>query len=75
MWTSDEDDDEDDVQDFLDEIEGMLTDSKYEFARETLEGISETVEETQRVTDRQRTAVENIREGGNRRSSRDRGRW
>lgn len=44
----------------LDLIERHLDTGKYEWARDTLEGIKATVEETNRVTVRQQEAVEHI---------------
>lgn len=42
------------------DIEDMLATGQYRFAQDTLEGIQETVERTQRVTEGQRRAVANI---------------
>jgi len=47
---------------FADEIDELLADERYAWAAETLSGIRETVERLGRVTDRQREAVENIRD-------------
>lgn len=47
---------------FADEIDDLLEDKRYEWAAETLSGIRETVEKLGRVTDRQRDAVDNIRD-------------
>ncbi len=47
------------VDEFLQLIDDHLTED-YEWARDTLEGIRETVEQTNRVTLRQREAVEHI---------------
>jgi len=49
-----------DWEDVLSQIEEMLDDPDYDFARDTLEGIKEWVEEREHCTVRQRTAVENI---------------
>jgi hypothetical protein len=45
----------------LEEIEEMQAAGGYEFAHHTLSGIYETVEEKEHCTERQREAVENIR--------------
>ena len=45
---------------FLDLIEDHLRTGDYEWARDTLEGIKETVERTNRVTLRQQESVEHI---------------
>lgn len=47
-------------------IEDLLSDPKYNYAGDTLKGIQETIERTQRVTDGQRRAIDNIEEGGER---------
>ena len=54
------------AQDFLDEVEALMVMEHVQYARETLDGIYETVTERMRVTDAQREAVENIDEGGQR---------
>lgn len=51
-----------DWEDVLERIEEMLGDSDYDFARDTLEGIREWVEDEEHVTERQKTAVDNIYE-------------
>lgn len=51
-----------DWEDVLERIEEMLGDSDYDFARDTLEGIREWVEDKEHVTERQKTAVDNIYE-------------
>jgi len=51
---------------FLEEIEDMLASGAYTWARDTLEGIQETVERTTSVTPGQRQAVDNIAAGGRR---------
>jgi hypothetical protein len=48
---------------FLEEIEDMLGSGSYAWARDTLEGIQETVERTTRVSEAQRKAVDNIAAG------------
>jgi len=50
--------------DLLEKIEEMLTSEEYEWARGTLEGIYNTVEENGHATDRQKEAVENIERKG-----------
>lgn len=57
---------------FLQEIEALLDTGRCAFARDTLEGIHETVERTHRVSDAQRRAVENIEAGANKSRGRDR---
>lgn len=42
-------------------IDRMLGEPEYEFARETLEGIREWVEEEARITAKQINAIQNIR--------------
>lgn len=55
-----------DAQEFLDEVESLIVMDHVQYARETLEGIYETVRERMRVTPAQREAVENIDSGGQR---------
>jgi hypothetical protein len=50
----------DKVTDLLTLIEDHLRTGNYEWARDTLEGIAATVEETNRVTPRQQQAVEHV---------------
>lgn len=52
---------------FLQEIEALLDTGRFTWAQATLEGIHATVEQTRRVSDAQRRAVENI-EAGSRKS-------
>lgn len=48
------------VDDQLGLIEQLLRTKDYEWARETLEGIAATIEETNRVTPKQKSAVEHV---------------
>lgn len=50
--------------DFRERIEDLLETGDYDWARETLEGIYKTVEDTERVTPGQVTAVDNIENRG-----------
>ena len=52
-----------DPQFFLNRIEQMLTESQkqYEWATETLTGIRETIRKENRVTEKQRDAIMNIK--------------
>lgn len=45
---------------FLELLEGLTSDSRYNWAGDTLGGIYQTIEETARVTKGQRDAVRNI---------------
>ena len=47
-------------------IDDILNNEDYEWARDTLEGIRSTVEDNAHATDRQKEAVENISNAGNR---------
>lgn len=49
-----------DASDFLTRLEDLRDDSDYEWAADTLEGISETVTERGRVTAGQLRAIDNI---------------
>lgn len=48
-------------REFVDELDDMLFDDDYSFASDTIEGIKGTVEKTHKVTEGQRTAIENIK--------------
>lgn len=48
---------------FLDDLDELLDAERYLWASATLRGIAATVRHTDRVTDGQRRAVENIRAG------------
>ncbi len=48
------------------DIQDLLATGRYTWAERTLQDIAVTVEQTQRVTDGQRRAVNNIEEGANR---------
>jgi len=50
-----------DWQEHLEEIDEMLSDPDYDFAEDTLRGIYEWVEENEHITERQISAVSNIR--------------
>jgi hypothetical protein len=47
-------------EDYVEKIDNMLSDGKYDFAIETLKGIKEWVEDNGHITDRQMEAVDNI---------------
>lgn len=55
-----------DVVNFLEDIRDLLDSGKANWATETLEGISVTVEQTSRVTEGQRKAFEKIRDAAER---------
>jgi hypothetical protein len=48
----------------LDELNDLCEDSDYEFANDTLSGIAEWVEEKHHVTEKQLTAIANIKRSG-----------
>ena len=48
------------ASDFLAHLEDLSHDDQYRWALDTIEGISETVSKTGRVTLRQQTAIDNI---------------
>jgi predicted house-cleaning noncanonical NTP pyrophosphatase (MazG superfamily) len=48
-------------QEFLEEIEELSADERYEFAAGTLEAIHNWVEECEHATDNQKKAIANIR--------------
>ena len=50
-------------EDFLETIDEMMEESKYEFAMETIEGIKEWVLEHGHCTKKQKEAIKNIAEG------------
>jgi hypothetical protein len=62
------------AQDFLDEVEALMVQEHVQYARDTLDGIFETVSEKMRVTEAQREAIRNIDEGGQRGGRRE-DRW
>ncbi len=49
-------------EELLEDIDEMMEDDKYSFALDTLEGIKEWTSEFEHCTDKQREAIENIRE-------------
>lgn len=49
-----------DIKEFLKRIEELVDSGKYDWAEDTLLGIGETVETTERITTRQKEAVDNI---------------
>lgn len=57
------------VDKFLDHVEAMIHQVRYRFAYDTLEGIKGMVEATNRVTENQRRAVQNIEVGAERADS------
>jgi len=57
---------EKEAEKFLYELEQLIDEEHVQYARDTLEGIMETVRERMFVTPNQRRAVENIDEGGQR---------
>lgn len=50
-----------DVEDFIDALQGLLDNETYRFAWDTLQGIKNTVSSTQNVTKKQIQAYENIK--------------
>lgn len=54
------------VVDFLDWLRDLASDSRTAYAADTLDGIAETVRKTNRISDGQRQAVENIVAGAQR---------
>ena len=61
------------AQDFLDELDELLSDRRFNFATDTLSGIHDTVKRTGQVTPGQYTAVGNIRRGVAEREDKPRG--
>lgn len=57
---------DEDVENFLAYVEGLIDEEHVQYARDTLEGIMETVKKRNHVSDAQWKAVENIDEGGQR---------
>lgn len=57
---------------FLIEIDEMVLGGGYQWAEDTLTDIRATVERTERLTDGQRRAIDNIKQGGERRTGRRR---
>lgn len=55
------------VAKFIEELKGMQRDGRYEFALSTIEGILESVQRMQRLTEGQRRAITNIQAGVQRR--------
>ena len=51
-----------DWEDVLEEIDDMVSEERYDFAADTLNGIRDWIEENQHVTERQKDAVTNIQE-------------
>ena len=51
-------------QEYIDTVDEMLLDEKYEFATDTLLGIRDWAEENEFITDRQIDGIENIKRGG-----------
>lgn len=51
---------------FSEDIQDLLATGRYTWAEDTLQAIAVTVEQTKRVTDGQRRAVNNIEAGANR---------
>jgi hypothetical protein len=49
-------------EEVLEELNDLCADPDYEFANDTLSGIAEWVEDKKHVTDRQLSAIENIKE-------------
>lgn len=54
------------VMEYLDDLESLINENHVQYARETLEGIYETIQKNTYVTRGQMRAVENIDEGGQR---------
>lgn len=59
-----------DVADYVEYLDGLCDDDTVGYAVETLQGIRRTVKETNRVTQGQRNAVQNIVSGGHERQGR-----
>lgn len=57
----------------VNQIDAMLLDPDFQFARDTLESISATIQRTNAVTAGQCEAIENIRQGGLRHGNAHRG--
>ena len=51
-------------QEYIDTVDEMLLDEKYEFATDTLLGIRNWAEENEFITDRQIDGIENIKKSG-----------
>lgn len=51
----------------LDDIDDLITEDRYQFALDTLEGICEWVTDNEHVTDGQKIAIENIKASKNER--------
>ena len=49
---------------FLYELECLVDEEHVQYARDTIEGIMETVKKTNQITDGQRRAIKNIDRGG-----------
>ena len=49
-------------ENYLEEIEEIVEDERYEFASDTLRGIHEWVESNEHITEGQMIAISNIRE-------------
>ena len=49
-----------DWEDRLEECEGLLNETDYEFASDTLEGIAEWIRDNRHVTEKQAHAISNI---------------
>ena len=52
---------------FIDELEDLLSDSDFEWAEDTINGIQETVYKNEHVTKGQRDAISNIKDAVERR--------
>jgi len=51
-----------DWEEYLEGMDNMMEDPDYEFALETIEGIHNWVENKSHITDKQKEAVDNIKE-------------
>ena len=52
-------------QEYIDVIDEMLLDEDYEFATDTLSSIRDWIEDAEFITERQITAIENIKNSRN----------
>jgi len=61
---------DDEAQAFMERLEEMVGDSRFDWALDTIGGILETVRSSRRVSDRQREAINNIESAVERRENR-----
>lgn len=55
-----------DWEDELHAIQDMIDDGRFRYGHEVLEGVAEWVEENEHITDKQKFAVERVRQGSTR---------